>query len=69
MFRGGEADIRSIPAHNVHENLGRNQEGGTSMLLYVPLVYQYNFEHSVKDDTVIGRWVVMVFQRSERNKT
>ena len=38
MFRNGEAEIRSIAAHNVHENVGRVQEGGTSMLLYGPLV-------------------------------
>ena len=25
MFRGGEAEIRSIAAHNVHENVGRIQ--------------------------------------------
>ena len=41
MFRGGDAEIRSIEAHNVHENLGRIQEVGTSMLLYGPLVDQY----------------------------
>ena len=40
MFRGGEAEIPSIAAHNVHENVGRIKEGCTSMLLYVPLVYQ-----------------------------
>ena len=39
------------------------------MLLYGPLVYQYNFKHSVKDDTGLGRWVVMVFQVSEGIKT
>ena len=43
IIRGGEAEIRSIAAHNVHENVGRVQEGGTSMLLYGPLVYQYDF--------------------------
>ena len=61
MFRGGEAEIRSIAAHNVHENVGRIQEVGTRMFLYVTLVDQYNFEHSNKDDTGLGRWVVMVF--------
>ena len=64
MFRGGEAEIPSIAAHNVHENVGRIKEVGTSMFLYVPLVYQYNFKHSDKDDTGLGRWVVMVFQGS-----
>ena len=69
MFRGGEADIQSIAAHNVHENVGRIQEVGTSMLLYGPLVYQYDFKHSDKDDTGIGRWVLMAFQVSEGIKT
>ena len=69
MFRGVEAEIRSIAAHNVHENVGRVQEGGTSMILYGPLLEQYNFKHSGKDDTGIGRWVVIVFQGSKGIKT
>ena len=69
MFRAGEADIRSIAAHNGHENVGRIQEGGTSMILHGPLLYQYDFEHYGKDDTGIGRWTVMVFQGSEGIKT
>ena len=55
MFRGREAEIRSIAVNNVHENVGRIQEGGTRMLLYGPLVYQFDFEHSGKDDTGLGR--------------
>ena len=69
MFRGGEAEIRSIAAHNVHESLGIIQEGGTGMLLYGPLVDQYDFEKSGKDETGLGRWVVMVFQESEEIET
>ena len=34
MFRGGEAKIRSVTGHNVYENVGRTQEGGTSLLCY-----------------------------------
>ena len=34
------------------------------MLLYGPLVDQYNFEHSGKYDTGIGRWGVMVCYNS-----
>ena len=30
LFRRGEADIRSVVAHNVHENVGRVQEGGNN---------------------------------------
>ena len=69
IFSAVEAEIRSIAAHNVHENVGRVQEGGTRMLFYGPLVYQYGFKHSGKDGTGLGRWVVMVFQGSEGIKT
>ena len=69
MFRGGEAEIRSIAENNVHENVGRIQEGGTGIILYGRLLDQYKFEHSGKDDTGLGIWVVMVFQGSEGIKT
>ena len=65
MFRGGEAEIRQISVHNFHGNLGRVQEGGTIMILYGPLVDRYEFEHYGKDDTGLGRWVVMIFQGSK----
>ena len=35
------------------------------MLLYGALINQYDFEASGKDDTGLGRWVVMVFRGSE----
>lgn len=64
MFKGGEAEIRTITAHNSHEGkeVGRVQEGGTGLLLYGPLIEQYDFEESGKDGTGLGRWVVMVFR-------
>jgi hypothetical protein len=34
LFRGGEAEICSIVAHNVHENVGKIQQGGTSLILF-----------------------------------
>ena len=43
MFMGGEEDILSIAAHNIHENVVIFQEGGTSMLIYGQLLDQYNF--------------------------
>ena len=61
MFRGGEAEIQTVAAHNVNENVGRVQEGGTSMLLHGALMEQFDFEPSSKDDTGLGRWAVMVF--------
>ena len=34
LFNGGEADVRSVVGHNVHENVSRVQQGGTSLLLF-----------------------------------
>ena len=65
MFHGGEADIRAVAAHNVHENVSKHQEGGTALLAYGSIVEQYDFEHSGKDNTGLGRWVSMVFRGSE----
>ena len=65
MFNGGEAEIRTLCGHNVHEDVGRIQQGGTSLLLYGPLIDQYDFEASGKDDIGLGRWVVMVFRGSD----
>ena len=46
LFRCGEADIRSVVAHNIHKNLSKLQEVGTSMLLFGPLIQLLDFEHS-----------------------
>jgi hypothetical protein len=32
LFKGGEAASHSIAVHNVHENIGRTQQGGTSLI-------------------------------------
>ena len=45
MFNGGEAEIRTQTGHNVHEDVGRTQQGGTSLLLFGSLIDQYDFEH------------------------
>jgi hypothetical protein len=49
LFRGGEADIQTIAAHNRHEGkeVGRVQEGGTAMLLYGTLIEQMDMKESV----------------------
>ena len=67
LFRGDEAEIRSVAAHNVHEgrDVGRIQEGGTCMMAYGSLIEQYDFEESQKDPTGLGRWVVMAFRGSD----
>ena len=58
LFRGGETDICSIVAHNVHENVNRVQEGGTATLLFGPMIQHFNPDESQKDETGLGRWVV-----------
>jgi hypothetical protein len=34
LFKGGEAAVQSVVAHNVHENVGRVQQEGTCLLLF-----------------------------------
>ena len=65
MFHGGEAEIRTQTGWNVHENVGRTQQGGTGLLLYGELIQQYDFEASGKDDTGLGRWVFMTLRGSD----
>ncbi len=62
LFRGGEAAIQTIAAHNVHENVGQIQQGGTSLLLFGHLTEQLDFKESGKDPTGLGRWTVMTLQ-------
>ncbi len=65
MFNGGESEIHSITGHNIHENVGRRQQGGTSLILYGSMIDHYDFEDSGQEDTVLGRWVHMVFRGSD----
>ena len=66
LFRGGEAEVRSVAAHNRHEGrqAGRSQEGGMAALVFGPMIEQYDFEASSRDETGLGRWVVLVFKGS-----
>ena len=64
-FEGGEAEIRSVVAHNVHEHVGRVQEGEGSMLLFGSLIQKFAVDHSGKDNTGLGRWCYMTFYGSE----
>ena len=69
LFNGGEADIRSVVAHNVHENVGKVQEGGTSMLMFGTLTEFLDMSEGGKDETGLGRWVVMTLRGSENTVT
>jgi hypothetical protein len=62
LFKGGEAAIQSIAAHNVHKNVGRVQQRGTSLLLFRHLTKQLDKNESRKDETGLGRWSVTTLQ-------
>ncbi len=50
LFKGGEAVVQSDVAHNVHENFGKVQQGGTSLIMFGPLTDQLHFNETGKDD-------------------
>ena len=65
IFQGGEADVRSVVAHNVHEGgkVGRAQEGGTGILMFGQLTEHVDMPNSGKDESGLGRWSMMVIKR------
>jgi hypothetical protein len=62
LFKGGKAALQSVVVHNIHENIGRVQEGGTSLLLFGPLTEQLNNGQPGKDESGLGRWTVMTLR-------
>jgi hypothetical protein len=62
LFKGGEAAVQSVVAHNVYENFGKIQQGGTCLIMFGTLTDQLDFSESRKDDTGLGRWSVMTVQ-------
>ncbi len=62
LFKGGEAVVQSVVAHNVHENVGRIQQGGTSMLLFGHPTEQLDYDEMGKDTSGLGRWTVMTLK-------
>ena len=62
LFKGGEAAVQSVIAHNVHENFGRVQEGGTSVVAFGPIIDYLVHDQPGKDKTGLGRWSVMTFK-------
>jgi len=58
---GGETDLRAIASRNVHESVGKYQEGGTAVLSYGNLLQQFDQEGSGRDDLGLGRWTHMRF--------
>ena len=64
MFNGGETDIRDIAEHNANENMGRVQEGGTTMLAFGNLMDQFDGDGSGREKLGLGRWNFMRFTGS-----
>jgi hypothetical protein len=69
MFKGGEVVIQSIAAHNIHENIGNIQEGGTSLLMFGPITEYLDIEQLGKNPTGLGRWLVMTVKGSNGSQT
>ncbi len=51
LFKGGEVAVQSIVAHNVHKNVGKVQQEGTSLILFGQLTEQLDHNKSRKDPT------------------
>jgi hypothetical protein len=65
LFRGKEAEVRSAVAHNIHENVSKVQEGGTCLLMFGPIIEKLDVGQPSKDDSGLGRWLVMTLRRDE----
>jgi len=66
MFNGGEMDLQAITSHNVHETVGKYQEGGTAVLSCGNLLQQFDPEGSGRDDLGLGHWTYMRFVGEDR---
>ena len=62
LFKGGVASLQSVVVHNVHKNLGRVQEGGTSLLLFASLTEQLDPDQTGKDLAGLDWWSVMTLR-------
>ncbi len=62
LFKGGEAANQSVVAHNLHENIGKIQEGGINLMAIGTLTEYIEHDQPGKDKTGLGRWAVMTFK-------
>lgn len=65
LFWWGEAEVRSVVAHNVHECREQVQEGGTSLLAFGGVIDYLDMSLSGKDESGLGRWVVMTLKGAD----
>ncbi len=68
LYKGGEVAIQSVVAHNIHKNIGKVQEGWTSLMAIGPLTKYIEHDQPGKDETGLGWWAVMTF-KGDRGKT
>ncbi len=61
LFKGSKADIQSVVAHNIHEDLGCMQKGGTSLMAFGNITGILPTT-SRKDEMGLGHWLVMTFK-------
>ncbi len=59
LFKGGKAAVQSAVVHNVHENIGKVQEGRTSLLMFGAIMDYISNDESTKDESGLGQWSVM----------
>jgi hypothetical protein len=62
LFKGVESAVQLIVAHNVHKNVGKVQQGGTSLILFGQLTEQLDPNKSGKDPTGLVWWTVMTLK-------
>jgi hypothetical protein len=59
LFKGGEAEVKSVVCHNVHKNIGQIQEGGKSLLMLGTITDHICRHETTKDKSGLGWWSVM----------
>ncbi len=64
LFRGGEVDVRSVVAHNLHkaDQIDQVQEGGTGLLMFGLLTEYLDMPASKKDISGLGQWMTMLLK-------
>ncbi len=62
LLKGGKATIQSVVVHNLHEEFGRVQEGGTSLMAFGAITEHLVYDQTGKDERGLGRWSVMTFK-------
>ena len=62
LFQRAEEDVRSIVAHNSHENITPIQEGVSGLLVFGPIIEQLDMTSSGKDGSGLGRWTMVAIK-------